>query len=79
MGEQAIAASERAIRETYCHQAEIKIILEDFNLSDDDSDDCFPHKELPIFARNKKIRQNVDKRQRKKKDQATEDRYTWSQ
>ena len=53
-------------------------MLEDFNSSDEDSDDGFLHKALPVFARNKKIRQELDARQRKQKIELKQDRLTWS-
>ena len=46
---------------------------------DNNSDDGFPHREMPIFARNEQIWQELDARQRKRKIEAEEDRQAWSQ
>ena len=68
-----IRASWQAILENKLNRAEVQGILQNLNSDDDDSDDGFPHRELPIITRNEKIRRSLDARQRKRKIEAEQD------
>ena len=60
-------------------QAGEQQMQDDFNPAEDNSEDWFPHKELPIFARNEMIRQEMSARERKRNIEEERDRLTWSQ
>ena len=67
--------------ENELHQARmlgIFVELDQEAYFDDNSDDGFPHKGLPIFARNKQICQELDTRQRKKKLKQKKTNKRWA-
>ena len=51
----SIGAGAQAIRDNYIHRVELQATQDDFSPTDGNSEDWFPHKELPIFTRNEKI------------------------
>jgi len=75
----SIGAGEQPIRDNYIRHANLHATPEDFSPTNGNSEDGFPHKELPIFARNEKIRQDLNDRERKRNKEKERDGRTWSQ
>ena len=72
----SLRAEWQARMENELHRARMLGIFNELDQEayfDDNSDDGFPHRGLPIFARNEQICQKLDMRQRKRKNEAEED------
>ena len=75
----SFGAGEQPIRDNYIRHADLQATQNDFSPTDGNSEDGFPHKELPIFARNEKIRRELNAREANRKIEKEQDGRTWSQ